>query len=78
VDKSLGDKPIQPTVPVGVLPIHFDVPTHVVSLSTFIATARNTKTVIETFNQSLLQGQLEYEIFVLPAEQGSFKSQLAI
>lgn len=68
----------QDTVPVGVIPIHFEVSAHVVALETFIATAQSTREIIETFNRNLLQGQLRYEIYVLPAEEGSLKSKLAV
>jgi hypothetical protein len=63
---------------ISILPIHFDVPGHYLPLETFIETARQTQSIIDGFNQELLGGELRYELYVLPPDEGSFKSKLGI
>lgn len=58
--------------------IHFDVPTHYLKLDTFINSALQTKLIIEGFNNNFFQGNLDYELIVLPPEEGSFLSKLAV
>ncbi|MBL8564324.1 MAG: hypothetical protein JNM89_01250 [Hyphomicrobiaceae bacterium] len=75
------DPPAQPSdqqKSVGIIPLHFDVPTHILPLNTFIETAARTKDIVEAFNRSLFDGRLVYEIYVLTPEDGSFKSKLAV
>jgi hypothetical protein len=64
--------------PIGVIPIHFDVPRHYLPLTTFIETATKTRGVIDTFNREFFDGQLQYELLVFPPDDGSFKSRLGI
>jgi len=56
--------------------IHFDLPGHQIPLSTFIRTAEQTEAVIRSLNRELFDGNLRYELLVLPPEEGSFKSKL--
>ena len=60
------------------IPIHFDLPGHQIPLSTFIRTAQQTEAVIRTLNHKLFDGKLQYEIFLLPPEEGTFKSILGL
>lgn len=61
---------------IGVLPIHFDVPGDYLPLDTFIETSRQTRAIAEGFNRALFGDRLRYDVFVLPPEEGSFKSKL--
>ncbi|MEX0827617.1 MAG: hypothetical protein WD005_01565, partial [Haliea sp.] len=61
---------------IEIIPIHFDVPGHQIPLSTFIATAEQTEAVIGSLNRELFDGNLKYELFVLPPEEGTFLSRL--
>ena len=61
-----------------ILPIHFDVPGHYLSLRTFIETSRQTEFIIANFNREFFYGKLNYEIIVLPPSQGSFKTRLGV
>lgn len=63
---------------VGMIPIHFDVPTHYLPLETFVQTAYQARHVIDDFNDKLFEGQLEYQILVFPPNAGSFKTKLGI
>ncbi|TGQ31291.1 hypothetical protein [Mesorhizobium sp. M00.F.Ca.ET.216.01.1.1] len=63
---------------IEIIPIHFDVPEHHILLQTFIETAAQAKAIIAAFNQHLFEGQLEYQILVLPPEVGSFKTKLGV
>ncbi|MCM2561006.1 hypothetical protein M8756_01900 [Lutimaribacter sp. EGI FJ00015] len=58
--------------------IHFDVDDHFLRLDTFIATAESARKVIEALDATFFQGTLEYELIVLPPEDGSFLSKLAL
>lgn len=58
--------------------IHFDVPGHQIPLSTFIRTAEQTEAVIRSLNRELFDGNLRYELLVLPPEEGSFRSKLGV
>jgi len=58
--------------------IHFDVDDHFLKLDTFIRTAESTRKVIEALDATFFQGALKYELIVLPPEDGSFLSKLAI
>lgn len=64
--------------PIGLIPIHFDVPGHYLPLATFIGTANQTRAVIDAFNREVFDGRLQFEVFVLPAEDGSFKTKLGV
>ena len=63
---------------IGVLPIHFDVPENYLPLATFVDTANQTRAVIDAFNREVFAGNLQFDIFVLPPEEGSFKTRLAV
>ncbi|WP_156528608.1 hypothetical protein [Sinorhizobium glycinis] len=58
--------------------IHFDVPGHEIPLSTFVRTAEDTAAIVASLNKLLFEGQLKYEILVLPPEHGSFKSRIGL
>jgi hypothetical protein len=61
---------------IEIIPIHFDVDAHYVPLHTFVKTAENVEEIIESFNQRLFDGKLQYDLFVLPPEEGTFLSRL--
>jgi len=63
---------------VGIIPLHFDVPAHILPLNTFIETSARTRDIIESFNRTLFGGKLVYEIYVLTPEDGSFLNKLAL
>lgn len=58
--------------------IHFDVPEHYIKLGTFINSSLQAKLIIENFNQNFFHGNLDYELIVLPPEEGSFLNKLAV
>jgi len=58
--------------------IHFDVNGHFLKLGTFIETAESARKVIEALDVTFFQGTLEYELIVLPPEDGTFLSKLAL
>lgn len=60
------------------LPIHFDVPRHVIPLQAFIETAENAGRIAEVINQELFGGSFTLEIVIVPPEEGSFLSKLGI
>lgn len=62
----------------ALLPIHFDLPRHEIPLNTFVRTAEQIETIIASFNQKFFDGALEYEILVLPPEEGSFLAKLGL
>jgi hypothetical protein len=62
----------------GVIPLHFDVPDHAIPLTTFIDTAVKVREIVGSFNRVLFDGGLEFEIYVLAAEEGSFKNRLFV
>ena len=62
---------------IGLIPIHFDIPRNYLPLATFVETANQTRAVIDAFNRELFAGELQFEFFVLPPEEGSFKTKLA-
>jgi hypothetical protein len=64
--------------PIGLIPIHFDVPGHYLPLGTFIETAIETRAVIDTFNREVFDGKLEYQLLVLPPNEGSFLTNLGL
>ncbi|WP_273726150.1 hypothetical protein [Brucella gallinifaecis] len=63
---------------IAVLPIHFDLPSHNIPLSTFVQTAEQTAVIVAALNRELFAGKLKYEILVLPPQHGSFKSKIGI
>ena len=58
--------------------LHVDVDEHYLKRETFIETAESTRKVIEALDATFFQGSLEYELIVLPPEDGSFLSKLAL
>lgn len=62
----------------AILPIHFDLPAHAIPLDTFVRTAEQTEAIIVSLNRELFDGKLKYEILVLPAQEGSFKSKIGV
>jgi hypothetical protein len=63
---------------ISILPIHFDVPGHYLSLETFTSTTAQTKAIIDGLNKEFYSGKLEYQLYILPPEEGSFKSKIGI
>jgi hypothetical protein len=63
---------------IGLIPLHFDVPGNYLPLKTFVETANQTRAIIEAFNCELFEGSLRFEVFVLPPEEGSFKTKLGV
>lgn len=61
-----------------ILYFHFDVKGHALKLDTFIQTAESARRVIEALDTTFFGGGLEYEIVVVPPEDGSFLSKLAL
>lgn len=60
------------------LPIHFDLPRHVIPLHTFIETAESAGRIAEVINQELFGGSFTLEIVIVPPQEGSFLSRLGI
>lgn len=63
---------------INVIPIHFDVPGHEIPLSTFVTTSEQTRAVIRAFSDELFEGQLQFQVLVLPPAEGSFLARLGI
>jgi hypothetical protein len=61
---------------IGLIPIHFDVPGHYLPLTTFVDTATQTRAIINAFNREIFEGKLQYELFVLPPDEGTFLTKL--
>ena len=60
------------------LPIHFDLPGHVIPLRAFVETAENAARIAEIINEELFNGTFALEVVVVPPEEGSFLTRLAI
>ncbi len=58
--------------------IHFDVEDHFLSLDTFIQTAESARKVVEALDKTFFQGDLAFEIIVMPPEEGSFLTRLGV
>lgn len=58
--------------------IHFDVPQHFIKLDTFVATATSAKNVLDALNSALYGGQIDYEIVILPPDEGSFLQKIGV
>jgi hypothetical protein len=58
--------------------IHFDVDGHYIELDTFIKTGEQAKAIIDTFNESFFQNELQYRLILLPPEPGSFLTKIAV
>ncbi|APO67516.1 hypothetical protein IE4872_CH01895 [Rhizobium gallicum] len=57
---------------------HFDVEEHHLKLETFIQTAESARKVVASLNENLFNKSLKYELIVLPPDEGSFLTKLAI
>lgn len=58
--------------------IHFDVVDHHIELETFLGTAIGARNVVEALNTAVFGGGLEFQIVVLPAQEGTFLQSLKI
>lgn len=58
--------------------MHFDVEGHFLTLDTFISTAISAREIVEAFDQSFFNGELQYSFLILPPDDGSFLSKFAI
>lgn len=58
--------------------VHFSVPGHFLKLETFVRTSNSVRRIVEAFDGTFFSGRLIYAIVVLPPEEGSFLSKLAI
>lgn len=56
----------------------FDVDGHKLSLATFLETSKEFERLIESLNQELFEGKLQYKVYVFAPEQGSFRSNLGV
>ncbi|MGO6748793.1 hypothetical protein ACCT00_01545 [Rhizobium ruizarguesonis] len=61
-----------------ILYFHFDVQDHHLKLETFIQTADSARKIVASLNESFFQRSLQYELVVLPPDEGSFLTRLAI
>lgn len=61
-----------------ILPVHFQISDHYISLSEFISTAHTAQNVLRGLNEELFQGNLDIQLVVLPPREGSFLEQLGI
>ncbi|WP_025661827.1 hypothetical protein [Rhizobium sp. IBUN] len=61
-----------------ILYFHFDVKNHFLKLETFIQTADSARKVVTSLNETFFQKSLQYELVVLPPEEGSFLTRLAV
>lgn len=57
---------------------HFDVQQHYLKLETFVETAESARRIIEALDTTFFNGALDYELIVVPPEDGSFLSKLAL
>lgn len=57
---------------------HFDVQDHYLKLETFIQTAESARRIIEALDKTFFKGLLQYELIVVPPEEGTFLSKLAL
>lgn len=69
---------LDPTPELGTLMLHFDVSEHVINLDTFLETATQARTILQSFNTEFFDGSLEYELILLPPVAGSFLGKLKI
>lgn len=67
-----------PFVPLGLVPIHFDVSSHFVSLDTFLRTSLATNVIVGDLNSQLFDNKLAYKLVVLPPEDGTYLIRLGI
>jgi len=64
--------------PIVLFSIFYDVPQHAIALDTFLRSAEEFSNLVESFNQDLFEGQVQYRIYVLPPEAGSFAQRLGM
>lgn len=55
------------------LPVHLDVPNHVVRARHYITAVNSLQITLDELNFRLLDGHVQFEFVVLPAEEGTFK-----
>lgn len=58
--------------------VHFDVEEHYLSLDTFIQTAESARKIVKALDQTFFNGDLGFEIIVLPPREGTFLQSLGI
>ncbi len=58
--------------------IHFDVEEHHIKLDTFIHTADSARRIIASLDEALFGSSLNYELVVLPPEEGTFLQKLQV
>lgn len=63
---------------VFLFPVFYDVPLNSLALITFVETAQSFQKLVESFNQELFEGQVQYRIYVLPPETGSFGQRFGV
>jgi len=61
-----------------ILYFHFDVEHHFLKLETFIRTADSARQLVAALNENFFQKSLQYELVVLPPDEGSFLTRLAV
>jgi len=61
-----------------VIPLHFDTEQNSLDLDTFINTTNAVEHILNILNQKIFERKINYRIYVLPPEPGSFKQKLAI
>lgn len=54
----------------GIIPIHFDVPQHSLPLKQFVNSAEALQAIVDDFNKNIFDGELQYELHIIPPEQG--------
>ena len=64
--------------PSEVLFFHFDVEDSFLKLETFIQTAESADRIVRALDATFFEGKLQYELIVLPPDDGSFLSKIGI
>ena len=62
----------------GIIPLHFDVPGHALSLEAFVHTARAIESILFALDENSFENSLEPRLVLLPPEEGSWLVDLAI
>ncbi len=57
---------------------HFDVKHHRIPLGQFIDTAKATEAILYDFNHNFFNGELKYDLYVLPSEEGGWIERIDI
>jgi len=66
------------SLPLAILPVHFDVPDHHIPLSDFLSTAKGIEIVSQNIASKIFNEKVFVSIVVLPPEEGSLKSQIGM